>query len=104
MRIVRKWGRSRPLMFVSAVFATLFVVAIVEALFAQEGEKKAPDATPPAAAAPASSLPDYFDAHATDTNGDGTVDSKDKSKWPDPTGSAAGYWITPSASPGDDDP
>ena len=50
-------------------------------------------------------MPDYFDAHATDTNGDGTVDAKDTPKWPDPTGGAAGYWTTPSPGPvGDADP
>ena len=41
------------------------------------------------------SFPDYFDSHATDTNGDGKVDAKDTPKWPDPTGGAAGSWITP---------
>jgi Amt family ammonium transporter len=55
-------------------------------------------------AAPADSLPDYYDGHATDTNGDGTVDANDTAKWPDATGAAAGYWTTPSASPGDGDP
>jgi Amt family ammonium transporter len=93
-------------MFLSTVFGTLLVVAVVEALFAQE--KKAPDATPPAApaatpaaAAPAAAatLPPYF-----------TPDPSAKdSPWPDPTGGAAGYWTTPSPSPseapvGDGDP
>src|SRR5215216_4504211 len=108
MRTVKKWGRSRPLMFLSTVFCTLLVVAVVEALFAQE--KKAPEATPPAAAAPApapaaaapadaATLPPYF-----------TPDPSAKgSPWPDPTGGAAGYWTTPSPSPseapvGDGDP
>src|SRR5262249_1341110 len=64
-------------------------------------------AAAPAAAAPtgpAPTLPDYYDAHATDTNADGNIDDKDTPKWPDPTGAAAGYWTTPSAAPGDDDP
>ena len=55
-----------------------------------------------AAAPPA--VPDYYDGHATDTNSDGKVDDKDTAKWPDATGAAAGYWTTPAASPGDDDP
>src|SRR5258708_7416092 len=105
MRTVKKWGRSRPLMFLSTVFGTLLVVALVEALFAQE--KKAPETTPPAAAAPAApaapSIPAYFDAHPTDKNGDGKIDDKD-AMWPDPTGGNAGYWTTPAATPGDDDP
>src|SRR3954452_23455417 len=110
MRTVKKWGRPRPLMFVSTVFGTLLVVAVVEALFAQE--KKAPETTPPAAAtaapatapaAPAPSIPAYFDAHPTDKNGDGKIDDKD-AMWPDPTGGNAGYWTTPAATPGDDDP
>jgi ammonium transporter, Amt family len=69
--------------------------------------QEADTAAAPAATAqtgPAPTLPDYYDAHATDTNGDGTIDDKDASKWPDPTGGAAGYWTTPSAAPGDDDP
>jgi Amt family ammonium transporter len=91
-------------MFLLAVVGALSVFAVVEAVLAQE--KKAPEgtaaATPPAAA-PAPSIPDYYDAHATDKNGDGKIDEKD-AKWPDPTGSAAGTWATPAASPGDDDP
>ena len=49
-------------------------------------------------------MPDYYDGHATDTNGDGTVDEKDTAKWPDAGGGAAGYWTTPAAAPGDGDP
>jgi Amt family ammonium transporter len=98
MRIKRKWGRSRPLMFVAAVFGAMSLLAIVEALFAQEPAKKTADAAPAAAAAPATpaaaTLPPYF---APDPS------AKD-SPWPDPTGGAAGYWTTPSAAPGDDDP
>ena len=87
----------------------LFVVATLAAgavLVPWSNAQESPAADPAAApaAAPASTLPDYYDAHATDTNGDGTVDEKDPSKWPDATGAAAGYWITPSATPGDDDP
>ena len=109
MRISRNWGRFRPLFFVSAVAGALVVGAVVEALIAQEATPPAaaPAADAPAAAstaAPAATLPDYYDAHATDTNADGTVDAKDTPKWPDATGGAAGYWITPSAAPGDDDP
>jgi ammonium transporter, Amt family len=94
----RKW------LFVAATLAAGAV--LVPWSNAQEADKAAPAAEPAAtpAAAPASTLPDYYDAHATDTNGDGTVDEKDPSKWPDATGAAAGYWITPSAAPGDDDP
>lgn len=108
MRIKREWGRYRPLLFVSAVFGALILGAVVEAVIAQE--KAAPEATPPAAtpaAAPATAaaptLPDYYDGHATDKNGDGKIDEKD-AKWPDPTGLNAGYWTTPAAAPGDDDP
>jgi hypothetical protein len=54
----------------------------------------APETTPTAAATP-TSIPDYFDAHATDTNGDGKIDDKDEPKWPDPTGGAAGVWANP---------
>ena len=57
----------------------------------------APETTPTAAATPAA-FPDYFDAHATDTNGDGKIDEKDTAKWPDPTGGAAGTWINPAYS------
>ena len=61
--------------------------------------RHAPAAAAPAAPAPAPSLPDYYDGHATDTNGDGKVDDKDTPKWPDATGGAAGYWTTPAAAP-----
>lgn len=100
-----------------ASFGAMITFAVVQALFAQEGEKKAAEPAAPAAAAPATApaaaapaaatpaaLPDYYDAHATDTNGDGKVDDKDTPKWPDATGGAAGYWTTPAATPGDDDP
>jgi Amt family ammonium transporter len=89
---------------VSAVFVTLSMVAVVEALLAQEPAKKEAPATTPAAVAPAAApsapapaaaaLPPYY---APDPS------AKD-SPWPDPTGGAAGYWTTPSAAPGDDDP
>ena len=112
MRIVRAWGRYRPLMFVVTVISSLIVGAVVEAVFGRE--KAAPEATPAAApaaaaaeapAAPAANLPDYYDGHATDTNGDGKVDDKDTPKWPDSTGGAAGVWTTAAAAPGgDDDP
>ncbi len=46
---------------------------------------------PAAAAAPAAELPAYYTG-------------ADAKKWPDPIGANAGYWTTPSASPGDDDP
>jgi ammonium transporter, Amt family len=62
-------------------------------------------AAPAADAAAPVSIPEYFDGHLGDSNGDGKVDEKDTSKWPDPTGAAAGYWATPSAGPvGDGDP
>jgi ammonium transporter, Amt family len=93
----------------ASLFGALTLGAVVEALFAQQPTP--PATAPPAApaATPAPTLPDYFDMHATDTNGDGTVDAKDIPKWPDATGGAAGYWTTPSASPpeapvGDGDP
>src|SRR4051794_36867363 len=82
MRIARDRGRYRPLVFISAIFGVLILGAVVEAVVAQE--KAAPEATPaapaaeaPAAATPSVNLPDYYDAHATDTNGDGKVDEKD---------------------------
>jgi Amt family ammonium transporter len=53
---------------------------------AEAAEKKKEEAP---AAAPA--LPPYYTG-------------ADAAKWPDPTGMNAGYWTTPSAAPGDDDP
>src|SRR5262249_55901612 len=50
------------------------------------------------------SVPDYFDGHATDTNGDGKIDKDDPPKWPDATGGAAGVPAAPAAKPSDDDP
>jgi ammonium transporter, Amt family len=66
---------------------------------AQEADKAAPAAETPAAAPAAPALPPYF---TPDPSAEG-------SPWPDPTGGAAGYWTTPSASPaeapvGDGDP
>jgi ammonium transporter, Amt family len=94
----------RPLIFMAIALAIGMIVGNwTSAQQADQPAAKQPAATTPPAAAPA--LPDYFDAHATDTNGDGTVDEKDPSKWPDATGAAAGYWTTPSAGPvGDGDP
>ena len=42
-------------------------------------------------------MPDYFDGHATDTNGDGTSMKRIPPNGPTPTGGAAGYWTTPGA-------
>jgi Amt family ammonium transporter len=53
----------------------------------------AEETAPPAETKP--SLPAYFS---------GTNEDASKPTWPDPTGGAAGYWTTPAASPGDDDP
>ena len=92
----------RPLVLVAAALA----VGVVAGNWTKAQEAAAPAAAEPAAtpAAPAPSLPDYYDGHATDTNGDGNVDEKDSSKWPDAGGGAAGYWTTPSAGPvGDGD-
>jgi len=108
MQVASNWRRFRPLLFVSAMFGALLLGAVMEAVFAQEATPPAAAAEPaaePAAPAAAPTLPDYYDGHATDTNGDGTVDAKDTAKWPDATGAAAGYWTTPSTGPvGDGDP
>ncbi len=95
----------RPLVLVAAAL----VVGALAGNWTRAQEAEAPAATEPAAAvetaaAPAPTLPDYYDGHATDTNGDGAIDEKDSPKWPDAAGFAAGYWTTPAASPGDDDP
>src|SRR5207249_4858851 len=52
-------------------------------------QEKAEEAAP--AAATTVALPAYYSGG-------------DAAKWPDPTGANAGYWTTPSAAPGDDDP
>ncbi|HEX4147554.1 MAG TPA: hypothetical protein VHY20_01145, partial [Pirellulales bacterium] len=54
-------------------------------------EEKAAAAAAPAEAAPASPIPEYFAG-------------ANPKKWPDPTGANAGYWTTPSDTPGDGDP
>ncbi len=109
MGLTRLDRRKRwlPMWALAAVLTGLFAGWAADWTTAQEpaapaaAEPAAP-ATSPAAAAPA--LPDYYDGHATDTNADGAVDDKDTAKWPDATGAAAGYWTTPSATPGDGDP
>ena len=93
----RKWISKRSLLLFAALATGFFASRMVFSQTPAPSTPAAPAATAPAAAAPAS-FPDYFDAHATDTNGDGKVDDKDTSKWPDATGGAAGVWITPAYS------
>ena len=68
----------RPLFLV----ATALAVGAIAGNWTRAQEAEAPAATELAAAAespaaPAPSLPDYYDGHATDTNGDGDVDEKE---------------------------
>src|SRR5262245_22574107 len=112
MRLLKEKRRYRwrVLLFMAALFSGLTLVPVVQGIFAQEKAAETPAAAAAAAeasagpaAAQATALPDYYDGHATDKNGDGKIDDKD-AKWPDPTGGSAGYWTTPAAAPGDDDP
>jgi Amt family ammonium transporter len=83
----------RPLVLVAASLA----VGVIAGNWTRAQETPAPAAAAPATAeTPAApTLPDDYS---------GTVAEGQAAKWPDPTGGNAGYWTTPSASPGDDDP
>src|SRR5262245_63190727 len=98
----RKWWqvlrRQTLIMFVALAtgfFVSRWVFSEGPAAPADEQTSSATGATTPATPP---SIPDYFDAHAIDTNGDGKVDEKDTPKWPDATGATAGAWTNPAYS------
>jgi Amt family ammonium transporter len=86
MRHNHWWCRCALVLFLASA-----AIGFASQVWAQPGEGSAPEQ--PAPAEPGSTVPPYF-----------TPDpSAEKSPWPDPIGGAAGYWTTPSATPGDDD-
>ncbi|MCY2966861.1 MAG: hypothetical protein NT069_25060, partial [Planctomycetota bacterium] len=93
--LLRPWRLFAPLWLVSLCLSSAW--AQDEPAPAKPDEAAAPAAAPPEgapAAVPNPNLPPYFT---------GTSPDPKAPLWPDATGANAGVWITPSATPGDDE-